>query len=289
MKDFWRRSGWFGLAILGLVASLVLQVILGLAGGVISAFVAGIQGGMQGLDEAALMDLINDSVMEGAIWGVLGYHVISLPVFGLWYYFGCGRKKPANPFKVIGGRGFLVILIMSFGLCLFANGMVLAEEFLAPGFYGEYVEIMEQAGFGVNPLTIIASVVLAPIGEELLCRGIILYCAGKALEGLYDRRKVFWIANVIQALLFGIMHGNIIQGSYAFILGIGLGYLRYRYDSLYAPMCAHFLINFLSTFIMGILLSAVPETVMGALILLVLGAGITAAAGYMGREKAEQA
>lgn len=288
MNVFWKKLGWLSLAASGLFASLILQVTMGLAGGVVSGFIAGIQGSMQGLDEAALAEMISAAVMDGAVWGVLGYHVVSLPVFGLWYYFGCGRRKPVNPFKAIKGRGFLVILVMSLGFCLFANGMVLLEEFLTPSYYEQYLDLMEQAGFGVNPLTIIASVLLAPIGEELLCRGIIFHYAMRAAEGVPNRKLAFWIANGLQAFLFGVMHGNLIQGSYAFLLGMGLGYLRFRFDSLYASMLAHFLINFLSTFVMGMLLFAVPETVLGAVILLGLGAAVIAAAGYIGRGEGVQ-
>ena len=131
---------------------------------------------------------------------------------------------------------------------------------------------MEQAGIGVNVLTIIASVLLAPIGEELLCRGIIFHYFTKVTEGMKSRTAAFWIANALQALAFGIMHGNWIQGTYAFVLGMGLGWLRHRYQSLYASMLAHFLVNFLSTYVMGYVLYPVPESPLGALILIVAGA-----------------
>ncbi len=286
MNQFWKRTGWVGMAVLGLLASLALQLALGSACAVVSAFIAGIRGGMQGLGEDALMELVTNATLEGAVWGVLAYHIVSLPVFGLWYYFGCGRKKIVNPLRVIRAKTFVVILVMALGMCLFANGIVLAEEFLLPALFQQYMELMDQAGFGVNPLTVIASILVAPIGEEILCRGIIFHYAGKATEGMSNRRAAFWIANVVQALLFGIMHGNITQGAYAFVLGLALGYLRFRYDSLYASILAHFLVNFLSNFIMGFLV--IPENMFGAVILLVLGAVIIAAAAFIsGKDRAQ--
>lgn len=286
MNQFWKRTGWVGMAVLGLLASLALQLALGSACAVVSAFIAGIRGGMQGLGEDALMELVTNATLEGAVWGVLAYHIVSLPVFGLWYYFGCGRKKIVNPLRVIRAKTFVVILVMALGMCLFANGIVLAEEFLLPALFQQYMELMDQAGFGVNPLTVIASILVAPIGEEILCRGIIFHYAGKATEGMSNRRAAFWIANVVQALLFGIMHGNITQGAYAFVLGLALGYLRFRYDSLYASILAHFMVNFLSNFIMGFLV--IPENMFGAVILLVLGAVIIAAAAFIsGKDRAQ--
>lgn len=287
MNQFWKRTGWVGMAVLGLLASLALQLALGSACAVVSAFIAGIRGGMQGLGEDALMELVTNATLEGAVWGMLAYHIVSLPVFGLWYYFGCGRKKIVNPLRVIHAKTFVVILVMALGMCLFANGIVLAEEFLLPALFQQYMELLDQAGFGVNPLTVIASILAAPIGEEILCRGIIFHYAGKATEGMSNRRAAFWIANVVQALLFGIMHGNITQGAYAFVLGLALGYLRFRYDSLYASMLAHFLVNFLSNFIMGFLV--IPESMFGAVILLVLGAVIIAAAAFISVKDRAQA
>ncbi len=282
---FWKRTGWIGLALLGLIASLALQVLMGLAGGVLAAVMSMISGMAEGLTGANLQAYLETVVMDGAVWGVLGYHVISLPIFGLWYYFGCGRRKPVNPARIFTVRRVLTILVGSLGLCVLANGMVLAEEFITPGLFAQYMELMEAAGFGVSVLTMIASVLLAPIGEEILCRGIILHYCRRAAAGIGTRKMSFWIANVIQALIFGIMHANFVQGSYAFVLGLGLGYLRYRYDSLYPSMLAHFLINFLSTFVMGFLLAWVPESLFGAALLLLLGVGVTVVSIVLGREK----
>lgn len=280
MSNFFRRAGWLGLAVLGLAASLGLQVILGAVAGILSMVLVMVSSGGD-VSEAVM----NEAVMNGAIWGVLAYHLLSLPVFGLWYYFGCGRPRAASPGKVLKPRVLLSILAAGFGLCILANGMVLLEEFVMPAQFQVYLELVEQAGFGTNFLTIIASVALAPIGEELLCRGIILHYGQRAFAGIGTGQTSFWIANVIQALLFGIMHANVVQGSYAFILGLGLGYLRHRYNSLYPSMLTHFLINFLSTFVLGYLLAGVPETLFGAALLLLLGAGITVISVLIGREE----
>ncbi len=271
-----KRIGYFALGVLALLASLGLQVVMGVVGGVAFAVKEIIMSPAQEMTEELLTELFQGAVMEGAVWGVLAYHIISLPVFGLWFYFGCGRKKPQSPLKVLTGKAVGLVAVMSLGLCVFANGLVVLEEFLMPAQYALYEQLMEVAGLGVDPLTIIASVVLAPIGEELVCRGIIFHYMYQVAAGRTGKEATFWIANVLQALFFAIMHGNLIQGSYAFLLGLGLGYLRYRYDSLYPSMLAHFLINFMSTFLMGFLLSGVPENYLGAAVMLVAGGALTA-------------
>ena len=73
---------------------------------------------------------------------------------------------------------------------------------------------------------------MAPVIEELVFRGLILhYCSG------------FMAANLIQALLFGLYHGNVIQGIYAFIFGLLLGFIAIKTDSLIIGMLLHMIIN----------------------------------------------
>ncbi len=286
MNSFWKRTGWFGLAVTALIASLGLQILMGVVALLPASIMAGIEAGTKGLTDAAEIQALVAEKANGAIsWGVLFYHIISLPVFGLWYYFGCGRHKAGNPVKVLKARGLIVSFVAGFGLCLVANGIAMLLQYLTPSLFESYMELMESAGMGESPVTIIAAILLAPIGEELLCRGIILHYGKKMAAGIGSENVSFWIANVLQALLFGIMHGNFVQGTYAFILGMGLGVLCRRYKSLYPSMLCHFAINFLSTYVMGYLFGWVPENMAGTLIVSVLGIAITGLAVVLGRER----
>lgn len=289
MSGFWKRTGWFGMAVTALLASLALQILMGVVAMLPVSIMAGVEAGMQGITDMAEVEaMITEKVMGAASWGVLFYHVISLPVFGLWYYFGCGRPKAGNPVKVLKARGIAVSFVAGFGLCLVANGIAMLLQYLTPNLFEQYMQLMESAGMGENPVTIIAAVILAPIGEELLCRGIIMHYGKKMAAGIGNETVSFWIANVLQALLFGIMHGNFVQGTYAFILGLGLGVLCRRYKSLYPSMLCHFAINFLSTYVMGYLFGWVPENMAGTLIISVLGIVITGLAAVLSKEKAVQ-
>ena len=276
MSRFWKRTGWFGLAIAALGASMALQLVLGVIAMLPAAIAAGMQAGIQGItDPMQIQEMVMEKAFGAASIGVLLYHVLSLPIFGLWYYFGCGKPKAGNPVRILKARGIIATLVAGFGLCLVANGIAMMIQYLAPAVFAEYMELMEAAGMGEDPMTILAAVILAPIGEEILCRGIVLYYGMKMAQGIGSEKVSFWIANVLQALLFGIMHGNIVQGTYAFVLGLGLGLLYRRYHSLYPAMLCHFAINFLSTFVMGYLFWWVPENLFGTVIIFVLGAGFT--------------
>jgi hypothetical protein len=47
----------------------------------------------------------------------------------------------------------------------------------------------------------------------------------------------FWVANILQAVLFGIYHMNPLQGIYAFFIGLFLGYVCHKGEVFSCP-CA---------------------------------------------------
>ena len=51
----------------------------------------------------------------------------------------------------------------------------------------------------------------------------------------------------ISAFFFGIMHGNVAQFILAFLVGIFMGYLDVKHNSLIPSICVHFAINLMST------------------------------------------
>lgn len=97
-----------------------------------------------------------------------------------------------------------------------------------------------------SPLAILSVVLIAPITEELVFRGILFN---------YLRRRIpFWPAVIISSISFGILHGNISQGVFAALLGIILA-LMYAYtDSLLGDILVHMLCNTTST-ILGFLIA----------------------------------
>lgn len=92
----------------------------------------------------------------------------------------------------------------------------------------------------INTIVIsIQVIIIGPIIEELIFRKILL---GKLLEKFSNRPIK---AIVYSALIFGIIHLNIIQGVAAFGGGIILGLIYYYTKSIKATIFAHILNNFL--------------------------------------------
>ena len=81
----------------------------------------------------------------------------------------------------------------------------------------------------------------APFFEELLFRGVVLGILVLIINRLH-RDPVFWYAaaNIIQALLFALYHGNVYQGIYAFLIGLIFGYIFILTGSA-VPGCGPFI------------------------------------------------
>ncbi|MCF0208617.1 MAG: CPBP family intramembrane metalloprotease, partial [Bacteroidaceae bacterium] len=92
-----------------------------------------------------------------------------------------------------------------------------------------------------SPFGFIVIAILVPLAEEIVFRGSVL--------------RVFlnfnrpWLAIVISAMLFGLVHGNTAQFIHATLLGILLGYVYYKTGSILPGVFLHF-INNLATFVM---------------------------------------
>ena len=79
--------------------------------------------------------------------------------------------------------------------------------------------------------------IMAPVAEELLCRGAIL----GALLRLMPRRP--WVAIVAQALIFGLIHMNPVQIVFGGLYGLLLGWLCWRTSSLLPGIVVHVVNN----------------------------------------------
>jgi hypothetical protein len=102
----------------------------------------------------------------------------------------------------------------------------------------EFESLMEplmESGF--IPI-VLAVTISAPFFEEIIFRGIIFNDFKKALP--------VWLAIITQGLLFGLFHGNWIQGVYATLVGIVLGVVYYKYKSIWAVILLHFSYNSIS-------------------------------------------
>lgn len=125
-----------------------------------------------------------------------------------------------------------------------------------------------------HPLGIFATVIMAPLMEELFFRG--------AIQGHLMRKwkNPIW-AIVVSSLLFGVIHGNPVQIFFAFLTGLALGWMYYRTGSLLPGMLMHFVNNGCATLLYH-LAGGKNETMVeaygatGAVCLALVGVALTA-------------
>lgn len=84
-------------------------------------------------------------------------------------------------------------------------------------------------------------VLFTPLAEELLFRGIVM---GELRRGYTASVSLF-----LQAVFFGLMHGNFVQSVYAFALALAIGYLYLSSDNLFVCIAMHGVFNFFGAFL----------------------------------------
>lgn len=201
-------------------------------------------------------------------------HMGFILVFGLWYAFGLKKytyakksvKKIATPKNIAG------IVVLSLGLAFFMSfGLALADPFIPEAIVERYVQLMEEAQLGENLFTNLAGCFLAPIGEELIFRGVMMYFLVKSIKGLKSEKVLFWVVNFVQAVAFGAFHMNMYQGMYATVLGMLIGYMAYKCDTILVPILIHMVYNILQIVLMEPVGNALPENTVVYALLFVAG------------------
>lgn len=173
----------------------------------------------------------------------IAFAVIIIILFTIWYRRVFVRPLRSKPRKYWSGISFQVIiglLFLGFGLQYVAQIVYNGIGLVSPGLIENYLELMSTAGYGEMSLMLaIYSLILAPIAEELAFRGLTMRFARQWLP--------FWAANILQAALFGIMHLNVVQGIYAFVIGLFLGWVCKKGHSIKYSIILHIIFNILGT------------------------------------------
>lgn len=263
MKNVMKKIGWGIVAFLPVPACFLLQLIVIFAAELAMMLpieMRAISGAISA-EEAA--EMISRQVMDNIMPMQIAAQVAMLAVFGIWYYFAYGRKKRPESAEKFDGIHIALIVFMGLVLQFGISSVLSLIEGAAPQLLENYNELMELAGLGEMSVPVmIAVAIMAPLSEEVLCRGIIFRLAEKVGSG-------FWVANIIQALAFGILHGNWVQGIYAFLLGLILGYIYGKYRNIWLCMLLHGAMN-LSSFLVEPFYTMFPEESLMVVFVIVL-------------------
>lgn len=160
--------------------------------------------------------------------------IVTALVFGVICY--TDRKRSGTEMKALHSGdipGVLKVTVGSAVLSVTGNILIAFTPLVEWSESFQRVSItMSQESF---PVLFLASVLIAPISEELLMRGVI-----------YGRMRIFLSSGkaiVLSSLLFGLFHANIVQGVFAFMMGMLFAAVMERYQNILVPILAHMSAN----------------------------------------------
>jgi len=180
----------------------------------------------------------SDPIFASAINGMITILGMFLPFLLLYTFLG-ETAKPAVR-AVLGGpyRGSRMGLTIPIGVlfCLVANFITVF-----------FVSFLEKAGlslsspeleFSFTPLGVtmgIVQIAVVPaLVEEFAMRGVVM----QPLRRYGDR-----FAIAVSAVLFAVMHGNLVQAPFALIIGLVIGYFVVVTGSIWTGVLIHFCNN----------------------------------------------
>ena len=160
---------------------------------------------------------------------IISMTVSSIIIMSLFLYFRWAEVSRSY----VRSRPWAVL----FWCALAAAGAVIPSSFLQelmpelPNLVEEEFDMILRNRWGYFAVGL-----LAPVCEELVFRGAIL----RALLHWTPRH---WVAIAISALLFALIHANPAQMPHAFVIGLLLGWLYYRTDSIVPGIVYHWINN----------------------------------------------
>lgn len=179
--------------------------------------------------------------------GNTGYMILTIAVYVFQLLLPalavalCFKKKyfPLSPAKPVSfGVGYFGI-IGGIGFCMSANivNSYILAFFDSLGFtIPEPPQTVAQTPTSLA-LNLFAMAVLPALLEEMIWRGYIL-------RSLRPYGNAF--AVVVSSVLFSVMHGNLRQIPFAFIVGLALGYLYVATNNIWISVAVHFANNAIS-------------------------------------------
>jgi membrane protease YdiL (CAAX protease family) len=172
-----------------------------------------------------------------SVIGVLGCGI----AFFFWYRYETSDDYNLGPREIAKVKNIGLIVMLGISCQFFVSGTISLIQPYFVKMFDDYTVQMEQLFDGNIIVVILLLAIIAPVTEELVFRGVILHISRRYIP--------FYAANILQAVLFGLYHWNLIQGIYAGIVALLFGYIGNKYKSILAPILLHMSVN-ISSFLM---------------------------------------
>ena len=145
-------------------------------------------------------------------------------------------SKPLVP-PTVGDVSWAFLAMLCWGFGLYITGFLAPLMQVRPEWYS-------QMGFHETPVPIgmrylalaFASILLAPLGEELMYRGFLM--------NLWIARWGVWAGVIVSSIVFGLFHRQ--NALFAGVMGVAFALVYLKYDSLWPGIAMHGAYNLLT-------------------------------------------
>ena len=143
--------------------------------------------------------------------------------------------------NITGHRAFIIGIS---GIIVGVTGNLIINLTVLPDMSGAFKNASKVLFSPSLPIQIISLCLVIPLCEELLYRGFL------------QRYLKLFVGSVpailVSSVIFALLHGNIVQGIYALVIGMIMGCIFEKYENIMAPYIFHCMANF-SALILGLL------------------------------------
>ncbi len=247
--------------------SIILQYLVNIID-VIILFLANMASDDKTVRSRSIETIMNQSYNQpmNIAYMTLATHLVACVIFGVWYLKSNNITPSLSAAKASLKKLFITpvfLVIAGYAGQLMVDGVLNICRTHFEELFTEYDKMVSNVtGAQASFVMLFAVFIVAPIGEELLFRGVVLHYSKKCLPA--------YGAIGFSSLLFGLYHGNVIQGIYATILGFVLGLLAYKCDSIVPGILLHMAINISIILVPSVLLSTTITSVITAVVALIV-------------------
>lgn len=233
-------------AILAFLAAETIQLVVVFCFQIFYGLVLGIKVAMEqrangNTDASSITDRLTDSMSQDMLYFIsVAAVLICGIVFFFWYHYEIRGEMRGSLSDTFTWKNLILFTICGISCQFFISGMMNIVQQYFIKYFEDYKNQLESLTGGNDIVVLSLLLFVAPITEELIFRGIILHKAERAIP--------FIGANILQAMLFGIYHMNVIQGIYAAFLGFILGLVYHKYKTIFASILLHVIINISALF-----------------------------------------
>ncbi len=187
------------------------------------------------------MKLLDIAAMNNTEYVLLNMvlYVVYLAVPALLVVLISRRRQNPFPTRKVAARHYVVALFGGMAMAVAANYITGWIMSILMSLGVPYPDLpSSQTGTPMSlVLNLVSTAVLPAILEEMVMRGYVM----GALRRHGDKFAV-----VLSAALFGLIHGNVLQVPFAFMLGLALGWLVIQTGSIWPAVLLHFSNNAMS-------------------------------------------